>query len=278
MTPAELAVRLARSFDLLETPNASHRRQQTLRATMDWSFELLAPSSRAIFTALSVCKGGFGLEAAEALGAAQGRAGNEVARAVADLWDQSLLRTEGSMPGKARYRMLALVNEYASSRLDSAGDRSAVARAHAAYFVDLATRVTRRPYGPDEAEQVATLDVEFDNLRTACVWCVAEGNWDLGMKLLDSLVPELVLRERIEVGRWAAETLGALGDEDHPVQSVASAIAANVAMVEGRLDDAQTLSYLSLESEGRLGSPVQWLSRNTLALVLLRTSSSPGRT
>jgi hypothetical protein len=220
-----------------------------------------------MFAALSVCEGGFGLELAEALGAAVGLDDGEVADAIADLWDQSLIGTEGSVPGRARYRMLALISDYSSWRLDDDGNRAKVAEAHAAYFTSLAARLSKCPYGPQEPEKVATVDLEFDNIRAAFAWCVAEGKWDLGMHLLDSVVPELVLRERIEIGRWANETLAALGGNQHAARAVALAVSANVALVEGRLRDAESLSRKSLELEARLGAPITWLSRNVLALV-----------
>jgi hypothetical protein len=266
MTPAELEVRLSRSFDLLEAADRSGQRQ-ALRATIDWSFGLLSPRSRRMFAALSVCEGGFGLELAEALGAAVGLDDGEVADAVADLWDQSLIGTEGSVPGRARYRMLALISDYSSRRLDDDGNRAKVAEAHAAYFTSLAARLSKCPYGPQEPENVATVDLEFDNIRAAFAWCVAEAKWDLGMHLLDSVVPELVLRERIEIGRWANDTLAALGKSHHAVRAVALAVSANVALVEGRLPDAESQSRKSLELEARLGAPITWLSRNVLALV-----------
>ena len=109
MTPPELLARLNRSFDLLDAADGTPHHRQALRATLDWSFGLLAPISRRMLAALSVCEGGFGLELAEALGRAIGLSDSEVARAVADLWDQSLISTEGSFPGRARYRMLALI-------------------------------------------------------------------------------------------------------------------------------------------------------------------------
>jgi hypothetical protein len=272
MTPPELLHRLNRSFDLLEVADGSQQRRQALRATIDWSFGLLAPISRRMFAALSICEGGFGLELAEALGRAIGLSESDVPKAVADLWDQSLISTEGSDPGRARYRMLALITEYSSTQLDVDGNRPAVARAHAQYFADMTARLSKHAYGPQEAEAVATVDAEFDNIRAAFGWCVAEGRWDLAMKLLDSLVPELVLRERIEIGRWAAQALGALGELEHPVRSVASALSANMALVEGRFTDAESLSLQSLEIEARLGGPRSWLSRNVVAL--LRAASS----
>jgi predicted ATPase/class 3 adenylate cyclase len=267
MTPPELMVRLNRSFDLLDGADGSPQHRQALRATIDWSFELLVPISRVMFAALSVCEGGFGLDLAEALGRAIGLSDKDVARAVADLWDQSLISTEGSVPGRARYQMLALIREFSSTQLDLDANRPAVALAHAEYFADLSVRLSKRPYGPQEAEAIATVDAEFDNIRGAFGWCDTERRWDLAMKLLDSLVPELVLRERIEIGRWALQALASLGELEHPLRSVASALAANMALVEGRLSDAESLSLESLESEARLGGPAAWLSRNVMALL-----------
>jgi predicted ATPase/DNA-binding SARP family transcriptional activator len=266
MTPTELEVRLSRSFDLLEGADGS-RQRRALRATIDWSFGLLAPPSRQMFAALSVCEGGFGLELAEALGAALGLGDGEVANAIADLWDQSLISTEGSVPGRARYRMLALLRDYSSRQLEADGNRARVAESHAIYFASLTARLSKCPYGPQEAAGVATVDLEFDNIRAAFAWCVTEGKWEVGMRLLDSVVPELVLRERIEIGRWATETLATLGEREHAIGAVALAVSANMALVEGRLTDAERASRKSLEWEARLGAPTTWLSRNVLALV-----------
>ena len=167
MTPPELLVRLSHSFDLLYGADDQPPHRQTLRATLDWSFGLLAPSSQRLLAALSVCEGGFGLEVAETLGAALGLSDSDVARAVADLWDQSLISTEGSVPGKARYRMLALIREYASRQLDLDGSRAHVAHAHAEYFAALIAPSSAGSYGPHEWEAVATVQAEFDNIRQA---------------------------------------------------------------------------------------------------------------
>ncbi len=272
MTPPELLFRLNRSFDLLTAPEEQPHHRQALRATLDWSFGLLDPTSRRMLAALSVCEGGFGLELAEAVGAAIGLSDSEVARAVADLWDQSLLSTEGSVPGRARYRMLALIRDYSAKQLDQDGNRPLAARAHAEYFVTVTARLGTRPYGPQELEAVVAIETEFDNIRQAFGWCVAEARWDHAREMLDSLVPELVLRDRIEIGRWAAETLAALGGTQHPVRSVAAALAANMALVEGRFTDAESLGLQSLESENRLDGPPTWMSRNVVAL--LRAASA----
>jgi len=266
MTPRELKVRLDRSFDLLDLADGS-RPGRALRATIDWSFGLLSPTARRMFAALSVCEGRFGLELAGAIGAALDLTDTEVANAIADLWDQSLIGTDKWVPGRARYWMLAVLRDYASTQLDVDGNRTKVAGAHAAYYTALMARWAKTPYGPQESESVDIIDLASDNIRAAFAWCVAERSWDLAMELLDCAIPELILRERIEIGRWAAETLSTLGESLHPVRSVALAIAANTALVEGRLDDAERLGRQSLELEVLLDAPISWLSRNVLALV-----------
>ena len=164
--------------------------------------------------------------------------------------------------------MLALISDYSSRQLEADGNRARVAEAHARYFASLAVRLSKCPYGPQESGSVATVDLEFDNIRAAFAWCVAEKKWDVGMQLLDSVVPELVLRGRFEIGRWATETLAALGEKEHALGAVALAVSANMALVEGRLTDAESLSRKSLQQEARLGGePTVWLSRNVLALV-----------
>ena len=149
--------------------------------------------------------------------------------------------------------MLALISDYSSRQLGADGNRAKVAEAHAMYFASLAERMSKCPYGPQESGSVATVDLEFDNIRAAFAWCVAEEKWDVGMRLLDSVVPELVLRERIEIGRWATETLATLGEKEEAVGAVALAVSANMALVEGRLTDAEKLSRKSLEREALPG-------------------------
>lgn len=266
MTPDELVDRFDLCVDLLTGP-AGPPRQRTMDSTMDWSFALLAPSAQKLFAALSVCSGGWTLEAAEALGESIGLVATEVPRIVADLWDQSLLTTDHSTPGQARYGMLTTVRTYASRKLDIDGMKTDVGARHAEFFAAFAIQVGDRPFGPDEGSRIRALEDQFDNVRAAFRWCLGTRDWDTGMSILVSLVPELVLRERIEVGRWASEVIGELGDEAHSIRGVALAISANTALVEGRLEDAKRLSLESIEAENQWGSPPLWLSRNALAIV-----------
>ena len=203
MTPDELVARFDLCVDLLSGP-AGPPRQRTMDSTMDWSFALLSPPAQKLFAALSVCSDGWTLEAAEALGESIGLGVVSVPRIVADFWDQSLLTTDHSTPGKARYGMLTTVRSYASRRLDGDGGRSDVQAGHARFFAAFAHQIGHRPFGADEGSRIRALEDQFDNVRTAFRWCLGRRQWDLGLSILVSLVPELVLRERIEIGRWPA--------------------------------------------------------------------------
>jgi len=272
MAPSELALRLERCFDLLSSPAGANPRQRTLDSTMEWSYALLAPPARALYAALSVCSDGWTLEVAEELGESVGLTVTETPRIVADLWDRALITMAPSVPGTARYRMLSTVREHAARKLDVDGTRLAVAERHANVFAGLTVQLGSQPYGPDEGARIAALDDEFDNIRSAFRWCVGERRWDLASKILVALVAELVLRQRVEVGRWATETITALGDDSHSVRSIALAIEGNAALIEGRLDDAERLSTESIEAEIRLQGEPLWLSRNVLALAHAATA------
>ncbi|HTT85996.1 MAG TPA: BTAD domain-containing putative transcriptional regulator [Acidimicrobiales bacterium] len=264
MTASDLAERLARSIDLLAVPLPGEHRHSTLTSTIDWSFEQLAPPTQALFGALSMLSGPWTLDAAEAIGMSVSLSPAETSRIVADLWDQSLVTTAGTQPGRARYQMLATVRMYAARKLEDGGDPVAVAACHATHFVRLAHAQALSPYGPGEAAALTDFDEQFDNVRRAFRWCVDTRHWDLGAVLLRAVVDELVVRERIEVGRWAAEALAALGHEEHPLKAAAVAMTANAALVEGRMAEAEELARQSLEAEGGAGGDRLWLARNVL--------------
>jgi predicted ATPase/DNA-binding SARP family transcriptional activator len=266
MSPKELVLHMKQSFDLLEVESDPLGHHGALHSTLAWSFDLLDPTSKALFVGLSVCEGGFDLDLAEAIGQSMGLRSADVAKAVADLWDQSLIAVDTTVPGKAHYRMLSLIREYSAAQLDLCGARDPVTRAHTTSTSRLVLRIGNCRYGPDELELLRTIDIEFANIRAAYASCSKRGEWDLALPLLEALIPEVVLRERVEVARWASEALSASGATQHSVQCVALAIEANSALVEGRLEDAAQLALESLRLEGVSGGQRQWLSRNALAL------------
>jgi non-specific serine/threonine protein kinase len=159
-------------------------RQQTLRAAVDWSYDLLTDPERALFARLSVFAGGFTLEAAEAVAAPSkddpdggGAAAGAVLDPLARLVDKSLVVADEQPGGTARYRLLETLRQYAKERLDARGAAAAVRRRHAAYYAGLAAQTPGYRDRP-AAEQGAWydgLERELDNLRAVLRRAAAAG-------------------------------------------------------------------------------------------------------
>src|SRR5262249_2918112 len=143
-------------------------RQQTLRATVDWSYDLLAEAERTLLRRLAVFVGGWSLEAAE--GVCVG-AGLDEASGVLDslqhLVDRSLVLAELHDDGADRYRMLETLQQYAAERLAESGEEAEARLQHATYFLVLAEQAEGELRGPREVEWSGRLEIESENLRTA---------------------------------------------------------------------------------------------------------------
>jgi non-specific serine/threonine protein kinase len=148
-------------------------RQQTLRATIDWSHELLSPEEQILFRRLSVFAGGWTPDAAEAVCAGNGLEPGQVLDLLTRLVDKSLVMTatHPDGPGEGRYWPLETIREYAGVRLRESGEEPAVRRVHRDYFVALAQRSEPSLRGPNQAASYARLNAEKDNFRAALAWC-----------------------------------------------------------------------------------------------------------
>ncbi|MFF0728788.1 BTAD domain-containing putative transcriptional regulator [Streptomyces sp. NPDC004134] len=175
----EVAARLDDRFRLL---GAGAR---TLRAAFDWSWELLDAGERAVLRRLSVCAGGFGLGAAEAVAAGPGVAREDVAGTVAALADRSLITVDDA--GAGRFRLLESVAAYARERLAEAAETAAYATRHAVHFTRLAEQADARLRGPEQQEWLGRLDAETANLRAALAGCVARGEGEAALRLCGAL-------------------------------------------------------------------------------------------
>jgi predicted ATPase/DNA-binding SARP family transcriptional activator len=178
----EIAARLDDRFRLLTGgPRTAQARQQTLRATVDWSHRLLAEPDRVLFRRLSVFRGGFTLDAAEHV------CGGSTMDGLTRLVDRSLVVTDHT--AGTRFRMLETLRQYASERLAEADETDGTARRHASYFADLAARGEPGLRGPDQGRWLEWLATESANLRAALAWCRrnAAENGDLGLRLVGSL-------------------------------------------------------------------------------------------
>ena len=181
----QIAGRLDDRFRLLVGgPRAGLARHQTLRAAVDWSYDLVTAPERALFARLAVFAGGFTLEAAEAVGAddppetpAAGRAiaAPEVLERLTRLVDTSLVQVDGQTAGAARYRLLETLRQYAGERLAASGEAAAAQRRHAAHYLALAEQAAPELEGPRQRAWLDRLEAEQDNLRQALRWSQAEG-------------------------------------------------------------------------------------------------------
>ena len=173
LPPASLLARLERSLPVLVGgPRDLPQRQQTLRATIAWSYGLLGAAAGRLLAACSVFRGGISLEGAESVCAAAIDLGIEVLSGLEELVDQSLLRRIGGFagPGGPRFGMLFMVREYAAERLAEMPVRARVGEAHAATFLALAEAAGRELRGPGEREWLDRLETEHQNIRAALDW------------------------------------------------------------------------------------------------------------
>ncbi len=143
-------------------------RQQTLRALLDWSYDLLTEGERALLRRLGVFAGSWTLEAAEAVGGDDAASGVHVLEILTALVEKSLVSPE---TGGARYRLLESVREYALERLREAGEENPARSRHLAFYLALTERAEGALVGPAQAEMLQRLDLERENILSAHAWC-----------------------------------------------------------------------------------------------------------
>ena len=167
LSAAHISSRLERSLKLLASGDRrAPERQRTLRAALDWSFDLLQADERKLFGRLSVFAGGFTLEAAEAVGAGGRIEGVGVLDLLSRLVDKSLvLAVERS--GEVRYRLLEPVSQYAREMLRESGEEPQTLMRHAEYFLALAEEAEPELGGTRQGEWLERLEAEHDNFRAA---------------------------------------------------------------------------------------------------------------
>jgi len=186
MPASELDARLDERFALLTGGSrAGLPRQRTLRAMVDWSWELLNPAERAVLSRLSTFAGGFGLAAAEAVAAGPDVPPGEVAGHLGALVDKSLVQFGDTGTGPGRYRLLETVRQYAAGQLDALGPVAAGAAriAHRDYYLALAEAAAPQLRAHDQAEWLHRLDAELGNLRAAIAVSQAQPGAEPGLRV-----------------------------------------------------------------------------------------------
>ncbi|NUP67162.1 MAG: AfsR/SARP family transcriptional regulator [Nonomuraea sp.] len=183
MSVDQLAHRLDDRFRLLTSGSRTALpRHKTLRAVVDWSWDLLSEAERGVLRRLSVFSGGVSLEAAERVCGDTASAGEQVFDVLTALIEKSLLLADGE--DAPRYRMLNTIREYAAQRLAEAGETEAALRAYLAHFTELAERAEPHLRRAEQLTWLATLEAEHDNISAAVRAAIAEGWAEEAMRLV----------------------------------------------------------------------------------------------
>jgi predicted ATPase len=218
LPPAALLQRLEHRLPLLSRGARDlPERQQTLRNTIDWSYDLLETGEQQLFRRLSVFVGGFTLEAVQAIclpetisPTSSGQVDDGVLlEQLAHLLDKSLVQAQQGTSAEPRFTMLETIREYASEQLQESREEAAVQERHAHYFLRLAEEAEPHLYRPAERNSwLERLEPEDANLRLALAWCQARQNGvETGLRLAGALARYWYLRGSLHEGRTWLEAL-----------------------------------------------------------------------
>ncbi|WP_344307633.1 BTAD domain-containing putative transcriptional regulator [Fodinicola feengrottensis] len=223
---AELAARLDPFLTLANGKRDVPARQRTLRAVIDWSWELLSDPERAVLRRLAVHADGCALSAAEAVCSGEGVENGEVVDLLARLIDRSLVVVAG-----ARYRLLESVAAYGREQLGAEAVRTC--QKHLAYYLSLAERAALELRGSQQRQWLSRLDVEAANLRAALDFAVQQGEVDTALRLVNALAWYWFLRGRLaEAVRSLAAALALAGDSRYRAETACWHV--GIAMLAGQ--------------------------------------------
>jgi predicted ATPase len=274
LSPAALLARLDRRLPLLTLgPRDLPERQQTLRAAIAWSYDLLGAAEQRLFRQLAVFAGGFTLEAAEAL--SEGSPDDvDPLEAISSLVGQSVVFVQPLEETTPRYRMLETIREFGLERLEASGEAGQTRRRHAEFFRDLAERAEPMLLGTaGQRTWTAELEREHDNMRAALAWSLsADGGLAVGVALAGALGWFWLMSGRLlEAQSWYA---GLLARREQADDSLAWAkVLHGSALQLWGLGDLAQASALEESAVGifRSAGAGRWLSYGLALLARVRT-------
>ena len=252
----ELAAARVRALSLAEILDSLHdrfrlltggartavRRQQTLRASVDWSHALLTEPERVLFRRLAAFLGGFDLDAAQAVAGGGDVERYQVLDQLTLLVDKSLVVAESSS-GRTRYRLLETVRQYALEKLGASGEADTVRARHRDYYTAMAALLDA-PAGSDYEQRTEQAETEIDNLRAAFAWSRENYDIELALALASSLQPLWQTRGRL--GEGLAWFDAVLTDDNAPHPAVGAAVRAR-ALADKAVIAAMMRDYHSMD-------------------------------
>jgi predicted ATPase/class 3 adenylate cyclase/DNA-binding CsgD family transcriptional regulator len=254
LTPAQIADGLSERFRLLTgSTRSALPRQQTLQASVDWSYGLLTAPEQAVFRSLAVFAGSFDFNAAEQVCTDGTVQAHQVLDLLSLLIDKSLVVVDDSGE-QARYRLLETLRLYALQRLRAVSEEQAAHARHLDYYTSLATRSDTQLRRSRQAEWLARVALEYPNLRAALAWTRDRGDSEGLLRLATALGPAWAI-----IGPWAEgrsyldSALAAAEGQSPALWARAACDSSVLALATGDLDTAFTLAEQALGSARDLG-------------------------
>ena len=275
----QIAARLSDRFHLLTTGDrTAPKRQQTLRAAIDWSYDLLAEPEQVLMRRMSVFSGS-ALEMAEQVCADERLPAGDILDLLAGLAEKSLIELEPDMLAQARYRMLETIREYAAARLEAAGETAGVRQRLAAYTLAVAEHnlsvgmaLTPAPWSA-RVDIFRRYDAEAGNIREVLGWCRDAGDAERGLRICTAISPCWIVRGCFAEGAdWLDAFLAAGSGAPAGVRGAALVVRGQLALPSGEPPRAQALASQGLELCRQAGSQF-WIAaaQNLMAETALHT-------
>jgi predicted ATPase/Tfp pilus assembly protein PilF/transcriptional regulator with XRE-family HTH domain len=257
LTPRTLLGLLGRRLALLVGgPRDAPERQQTLRATLSWSYELLSPAEQTLLRRLCVFVGGCRLEAMAAVCGGGAELVGDLLQWLGALVDQSLVRAEEDADGETRVVLLETIREYGLERLAGSGELEALRERHLDWCLALAEGAEPLLRGSEQGQWLERLDAEHDNLRAALAWARERGAGEQGLRLAGTLWRFWEIRGYLSEGRgWLESMLAAGTGGSAPATARARSLngAGTLAFAQGEYGRAVALHEEALAIRRTLG-------------------------
>ena len=276
LSPEDLVARLDQRFKLLTRGSrAALERHQTLRSTIDWSYDLLDPAERQALDGLSVFAGGCDLAAAEAVLADDALDEFDVVDIIGKLVDKSLVVADNTGRG-VRYRLLESIRQYAAERLEATGATEPVRRRHADHYLEVAEAAGPYLRSRDQREWNGRLTREIDNLRAVLDWAVDTPSPEHALRLIAPLTVSGMTAGYAAMD-WATITIAIPGADDHPLFVVVASWAAWGAVIGGDYERAETLIAVAQHAEQVFDTRHPHVERSAAILAYFRGDFEHGR-
>ncbi len=250
----QVAKRLQDRFALLtEGSRTALPHHQTLRATIDWSYELLSRQEQTLLRRVSVFVGGFTLEAAEQVCSGRGLEEHTILDRLTHLLEKSLVVFEED-EGKARYKLLETVRQYGYEKLVEGGEKAKAQERHRDYYLQIAERAELELGGPNQEVRFRQLETEHGNLRASLQWSLEYGKTDKALRMAGALGQFWNIHDHFTEGLvWLERALEKSAKAPKGSRAKALRVAGVLAWSQGKYERAKRLQEESLEMYREIG-------------------------